>query len=642
VDHSLLANVSRLRRTWQVIWLLGLAAVFLAPALQTGYIAEDLGQSIMPRGVSVLQNKTLSDTIQDHIKHTLLNGRFFPLTPALISTVHFVTRDAWTYKLYIVAVGVLDVFLFYLLVGKLSGRRDFACFAACVTVGLIQYRVAIDQSLGFFGQMQLLIAALFLSLIVLQLYLEGRGRGWLAASVGLYLVCALLYEIAYAFVPLHFCLILRTSGGWGRRLRTSMPFLGVVAFCGFETALIRWLHPSVAYWHHTNYDPSAVAKAIAHQTSAALPLSYFLADPLGIFPDHVPWAMLRWLGNGPVALVAFPAFGLSFLCLRSREVTIERAPSGIGRGWLACLGLILVVSPTMMISISPYHRAQLSPGVGWSPVLIQYYGVGLLLSGGVWLGVGATVGGGAGASRKCVAASLLVAMLVGITYRANRDVVRCFNASPGSRLYRTYVVQGGGGRHDERRLLESALGAGLLDEVPERSTVQVANEYPYWYDATYSSFFYAAHAGKAFETVTPSAGAVPKGSPAYRVRDVLVGRDSGYVVLSRVSSIASQPTAPGGLRLFIRHPELFREGTRPAFQIAGTDAAGENVTFDLDSKKPPMIRSGRDWAIYSLEIPERAVSPESLRVVFDPGRSGPMALRGTSLEASPGGDKRRR
>jgi hypothetical protein len=86
----------------------------------------------------------------------------------------------------------VNIFIFWYFVAKLSGRRDFACFAACVAVGLIPYRVAIDPSLGFFGQMQRLIAGLFLSLLSLQAYLEGRKWWWLAASVALYLACALL------------------------------------------------------------------------------------------------------------------------------------------------------------------------------------------------------------------------------------------------------------------------------------------------------------------------------------------------------------------------------------------------------------------------------------------------------------------
>jgi hypothetical protein len=73
-----------------VIWLLVLAEVFLAPAVQTGYCAEDLCQSLMPRGLAVLQDETMLDVVKFHIKHTMLVGRFFPLTLSHISVLMYV------------------------------------------------------------------------------------------------------------------------------------------------------------------------------------------------------------------------------------------------------------------------------------------------------------------------------------------------------------------------------------------------------------------------------------------------------------------------------------------------------------------------------------------------------------------------
>ena len=643
VDH-LRAIAARSRPAWPIIWLLGLAATFLAPALQTGYWGEDLYQSIMPRGFVVLQGDGLGHTALAHVKHTMLDGRFFPLTPALITTVHYFFHDVRAYKAYIVAASILDIFLFYLLVARLSGRRDYACFAACVTIGLIQYRVAIDPSLGFFGQMQILIAGLFLSLLALQRSLEGRGRGWLAMSVALYFACGLLYEVSYVLVLLPICLTFRAVPGRRRGFLTSLPFLGVVSFCGSQTALVRWLHPSQSYWHKPSFDPSAVATALAHQVSAGLPLSYFLADPLGLFPGQAHGALLRWLLDGRAALVALAAFGLACLCLRGRNAAREADPVAVGWGWLACLGLILAVVPAVMISISPYHRSNISPGVGWIPALIQYYGVGLLLSAGLWIGVRSTFGGGPGASWKCVAAALLVAATVGITDRANREVVHCFNASPGSKRYRDLVARAGGTWHDQRRLLEAALDAGLLEEVPEHSAIQTTHEYPFWYDATYSRFFYAAYAGKAFDSVSTSTGPGPEGARAYRVRDILVAPDAGHVTLSRMAPGAS--TANGlppadGLRLFVRHPELLRPGAGGAFRVASGGPSDAGKAFELDGRELPMIRSGRAWAIYSLEHLDRSFAPESLRVVFDPARSAPTA-RQTAAGAAPSGDPLRR
>ena len=317
---------SRLRPRWQVIWLLGLAVFFLSPALQTGYWAEDIYQSILPRASIVLDNRTLCDVVMGHVKQTLLMGRFFPLTAALIPTVHYVFHDVWQYKAFILAASILDLFLFYLLVHRLSGRRDYACFAACVTVGLIQYRITIDPSFGFFGQMQLLIAALFFSSLALQLHLEKRGQewGWLAASVILYLACALLYEVSYVLVLPHVCLISRAYAGTRRRLRASLPFLGVVAFCGFQTVLVRWLHPIDIYWHHTDFDPVAIARD----------RSSGLGEPTPeLLPGRSPQVLPSWRPRGPAALASQRAGRRGcVVCLRA----VLPLPANAGCGECGC------------------------------------------------------------------------------------------------------------------------------------------------------------------------------------------------------------------------------------------------------------------------------------------------------------------
>ena len=602
---------SRLRAGLRVAWLLALAAAFLAPAIRTGYWSEDLYQSIMPRGGSVIHKTSFLEQVATHIKITMSIGRFFPLTPALMTTVHYIIREAWAYKAFIVATGILDVFLFYCLAGKLGGRRDYGGFAACLTIGLIQYRVAVDPSLGFSGQMQLLIAGLFLCLLTLQRHLETRGWAWLLASALLYFGCALLYEASYLLILLPLVLILRAPDAWGRRAWTALPYFCAAGFCASQTFLVRWLFPSDAYWHKPSFEPGAVALAMAHQASAGLPLTYFAFDPLRIFP--APGGLFGWLLDFRVALVAVPAFGLSFLCLRGRD---RDATAGAARGGVAwrtstCLGLILLIIPALVTAISPYHRARISPGVGWIGVLVEYYGVGLLLAPGLWNVVNATAGGGAKARWKCLAASMLVAGLVGVTYRANLDVVRCFNAQLGSDHYRDVVGQSGGAREGQRRLLECALDSGLLDDVPELSIVQLAQVYPFWYDEAFSRFFYAAHAGKSFTTLPPWAGA---GLEGYRVREVLLGADSGYVVLSRGMrgplTPDDQPPS-GGLRLYVRHPGLARQGAGVPFRITGrgpSTIAGRGLRA---------IKSGRDWAVYSLEALETPIAPESLGVAFD-------------------------
>ena len=49
------------------------------------------------------------------------------------------------------------------------------------------------------------------------------------------------------------------------------------------TILARTLHPSTHYIHQTNLSIRPALLSLAHQITAAMPLSYFTVDPAGIF-----------------------------------------------------------------------------------------------------------------------------------------------------------------------------------------------------------------------------------------------------------------------------------------------------------------------------------------------------------------------
>src|SRR5271166_6206216 len=185
----------RQRLNWRLLGVLSLATLYLLPALKTGYWSEDCSHSVGIVGRLVLKcsDSLLSEALVN-MWGSIRLGRFFPLTPALITVVFYLIRDVVLYKTYLVAVTVLDIAVFYELVRRLSGNRDFACFAACLTIPLFQFRVFVDPLLAYYGQIQLVTACFFFSLLALQLYLKGKGWGWLGLSAAAYLLCTLTYE----------------------------------------------------------------------------------------------------------------------------------------------------------------------------------------------------------------------------------------------------------------------------------------------------------------------------------------------------------------------------------------------------------------------------------------------------------------
>jgi hypothetical protein len=634
-------NSLRRRLDWRLAALVALTSFYLHPALKTGYWSEDCSHSVGIVGRLVLkQSDTLLGEALVNMWGAVTWGRFFPLTPALVTVVFYLIRDVVLYKAYLVAVTVLDVVAFYMLVRKLSGNRDFACFAGCIVIALLQFRVSVDPLLAYYGQIQLVTACLFLSLLALKLYLEGKGRGWLVASTTAYLLCTLAYEATYLLFFLHLLLISRDRRGWRARLKPALPFLVVVGSCAIVTIVVRRLFPSDLYVHRTNLDPKAVLLTIANQISAVLPLSYFLADPMGIFPHpHSVSRLWKWIAE-PRTIGVFVGALLLCRATMGRQAIPARLPAGVG-SLLVILGLLLVVLPVLLIAVSPLHQTFIALGVGWIVVMIQCFGVSLLVATPIWMGL--QVKRGVRLARcKSALVSVLVASLMGLTYRANTQAAACFSAPRGSRDFCDMAAIHGAAFHAHRLNLESALAAGLMEGVPDGSALELANLYPGWHDLVHGKFFYAKHTGKSFNVLSRRTEDLSHHqSSNYRVWDFAFGPRSGFVVLSHLSpdksSIGDQ------VRLFVRHPGLLYTAAYPGFFLEGGSSESRiHATVTRDARAIPevtLIRAGHGWGLFSLRTPNHAFDSESLRMLFDAGgvdsrgRSAivdPLAIRDSS------------
>ena len=171
-----------------------------------------------------------------------------------------------------------------------------------------------------------------------------------------------------------------------------------------------------------------------------------------------------------------------------------------------------------------------------------------------------------------------------------------------------------------------------MDDIPEHSVIRTTAEYPYWYDATYGTLFFAKHTGKEFSMVPPSAIDAPRPDRAavFVVRDAVAGRRFGSVVLWRVeqgheAAIGRARTAT--VRAFVHRPELSRGGAGRPFLLVGEPegTSGPRIALGSDELKP--IRSGRDWGLYSVEVPTGGGAPISWRVAFDPDAISTLAGR---------------
>ncbi|MBV8270436.1 MAG: hypothetical protein JO252_29260 [Planctomycetaceae bacterium] len=632
------------------LFLLGLVAFFLSPLLRTGYFCDDVVQSILP-GVFKIEGYSLHEYIWIIIIDSIKGGRFYPLQMVETASWFILAQTPVVHKAMVVAGVVSNVGLFALLVRRISKSAAFAAFAVCLVFPLFQLRTSFDPILAFFGLLQALTAGLFISLLALQIYLEtGRAR-WMVLSVASHVCVLLLYEFTYVFFIVHLVLIGYARRAWSARVLTSLPFavpsvLGVLASAVLRRLFVSDVGPLVEL-NRINKNPVEYLSTLASQTSSAFPLSYYLADPASLYPrawDLV--SVVRFLATAGGVTVFIGTLAACLACLRHLPSEADEHPP-VGRiRLMALLGLLLGVLPAALISFSVRHQKIIRPGIPYTPIYLQYFGAGLLLAVGAWSLLSATRPGGSLRRRARIAMAILVAVIAGLTYRANTVVVDVLEIPRCSPRYNPVVGNMLGCLNPHRWNLETALHAGLLDNVPEHSVVLLSNGYPGWHDEAHSRYFYAMHCGKVLETVpmtpvkwlcwfhakagnTPSKPATP--TPTYLVRDVCLGKESGYVVLSpepaRDGEGRPQPPEPREsreIRFFVRHPSLFRVGGDPAVMLVGRTVSptggADGSLKKFQGSDLSLVRSGRDWALFSLRGAAEAgrIDPNSLTPMIGP------------------------
>jgi hypothetical protein len=310
------------------------------------------------------------------------------------------------------------------------------------------------------------------------------------------------------------------------------------------------------------------------------------------------------------------------------------------------MGLALIVLPALLVSVCVKYQRWITPGKGYIPVYIEYYGVALVFATTAWEGFSRLAAGGFRSRWPRLLMACLIAAVATLTYQANIRVAKALVTPPGAPDFNPIAGAMLGCYHNHRLNLEAALRAGLVAEVPDRSLVFLANEYHWWYEWEHASQFYAMHSSKkltAVPLVNTWLGALPPimenllasagSTRPFLVRDVSLGAKAGYVVLSHYRAEGGmEPSRPhedsgrGALKLFVRHPKLFAQGPTPALVLLGrgfrspakaqeAEPVPEFVRWGRDLT---ILKSGSDWALISLRSDVGRVDPDSLRVAIGP------------------------
>jgi hypothetical protein len=443
-----------------------------------------------------------------------------------------------------------------------------------------------------------------------------------------------------------------------------LPFAGLAACCVLTTVVLRALYLSGGSEYQVSRNLPAFFTTLLWQTTAALPLSYFLADPASLFTDPLfQWKALSKVAGSASSVLIFA--GVFTAGWRSLPGAPGRDGHRVLRPtrFLILLGLGLIVLPAVLVSVSVRYQKLIGPGKGYVPVYIESYGAALLLSTTTW-GMFSRLLAARHTLRwhRPVVACLVAAVATG-TYRANSRVAEAIVTPPGLPGYNAVAAEVLGCYHHQRLNLEAALQAGLVEDVPDGSIVYLTSEYPWWYERHHASSFFAMHSSKKRlraipleDTFFPDAPptresilAVPGPTRPFLVRDVCLGGKAGYVVLSDAPAARGEGSpreadnrGPGELRVFVRHPKLFAYGLTPTLIFRGngmpadeeSPAAGGEDSFERQAHDITILKSGSDWVLVSLRSDVGQIDPDSLRALIGPlpAESGDNPLVGPASE----------
>lgn len=441
---------------------------YLLPTLKCGFFSDDSFNSLVS-GVLIYNNTDVFSHTYRTIYYWVFNfGRIFPLAYYiyfLFSLVH----DFFIYHLLILITILIDILLFGYFIKRMTKSAYVSILSMLLMPVLFQIRDYHDPILSFSMLLQIVFLHLIVSLIIFTYYLGNGKKIYLIISSFFYILGMLTYEITYLFFPLFLitAYFYEDNNNLRKSIKESLPYIAIAL--AFIFILISWRafinvpvsggSDSGAYTINT--DPIAYVNTLILQSIAALPMSYYLFDPISIF-EHDPVKLLSQIN--PFLLIAGLLNSVCFIltiCGVQSDL-LKRSHISRNISFLGIFGFSLFILPSLLLSSSPKYQHELTAGIGYLPVFVSYFGVSLMIV--AFLIMASNL-----LSRVdkrlflsiIIIFSLVFSSIVTINYISSRVVVETVDSGW---LY-------------PRALMESGLHNGIFNQVPPDSFLFAQNSY---------------------------------------------------------------------------------------------------------------------------------------------------------------------
>jgi len=412
------------------------------------------------------ENRTLLQYILSQMNYYILQvGRFYPAHIWHRFLTFYIFDTIELYRLFNLVMNALAVYSFAHMVKAFSGSKKLyyavLLFFPAVFFFLTRYDDAITSYYMF---IQMLVVYLSLSLIHLKKYLESGKKRYLVISLILYVLSLLTYESSYPMLLVYplavfYLLDLPVKERLKKAITGSMPYIVAAVVC-FGIYVYFSINATAEYQGiHFNLDIKKIVVTFIKQVVAAFPVvphAYLIFD--GNFNYH--FDIKNAINNITVLDITTTVIFTALLVLFYNRYSKDDVPVKSKR-FLAFLSVLLVVCPSLIISLSMKYQQGLTWGLGYLTIYMTRFGL-LLLGFFAYEKIILVFRKG---FLRTLANSIIVCILIFVhlfSLQGNRNVLYHKNQTTHVRL-----------------LAEQAIDAGLLDGIPANSILYLGN---IWYD----------------------------------------------------------------------------------------------------------------------------------------------------------------
>lgn len=254
-----------------------------------------------------------------------------------------------------------------------TGSRQIAFLMPVLAASLIQMRAPFDPVASYPTTMVLLAAEVVGAYYFASIYLTRKSRSAGVASVALFLLAVLTYEVAWLMLPALLALpwLSPPSERPPRKQVASylVPLISVCATVVAVSVYIRMHRTSTYQGTEFASNVGVIFCAYFYQLTAAFPFSFILGQ---VVPSQRVTAVLQLgMKSWPALIAAGSGAALLFSQLRPSPFRVRREL------WVLFASLTFLPA---LIALSAKSQAHIRPGMGYIPVYLCYLGVGIGLS----------------------------------------------------------------------------------------------------------------------------------------------------------------------------------------------------------------------------------------------------------------------